>query len=83
LVFVLGLVRLYRGKIFARWVYKNATARDDMTDDAFLRTQLHDDATLFVCKLCILVKCLRDIKNPNNNDHGYSIDAFGVVFTWT
>ncbi len=27
-------MRLYRGKIFARWVYKDTNARDDMTTTA-------------------------------------------------
>jgi hypothetical protein len=29
--FFFGMMRLYRGKIFARWVYKDTNARDDMT----------------------------------------------------
>ncbi len=32
---VFGLVRLYIGKIFARWVYKNTNARNDMTMRCF------------------------------------------------
>ncbi len=31
LLFSSGWMRLYRGKIFARWVYRNTNARDDMT----------------------------------------------------
>ncbi len=31
-----GLVRLYRGKIFARWVYNNTNARDDTTMRCFV-----------------------------------------------
>jgi hypothetical protein len=30
-----GLVRLFLGKIFARWVYKNTNARDDTTMRCF------------------------------------------------
>jgi hypothetical protein len=41
-------MRLYRGKIFARWVYKNTNARDDMT------TFLLDGC------VCIGVKYLQD-----------------------
>ncbi len=45
-----GLVRLYRGKIFARWVYKNTNARNDMT----MRCVLSDWC------VCIGVKYLQD-----------------------
>ncbi len=52
--FCFGLVRLYRGKIFARWVYKNTNARK--------LTQWQDDALLVVSDwcVCIEVKYLQD-----------------------
>ncbi len=49
--FFFGLVRLYRGKIFARWVYPYTNARDDMT---MMRCFFSDWC------VCIGVKYLQD-----------------------
>ncbi len=46
-----GWLRLYRGKIFARWVYPYTNARDDMTT---MRCFFLDGC------VCILVKYLQD-----------------------
>ncbi len=40
---VVGAMRLYRGKIFARWVYNNTNARNDMTMRCSMR--------LYLCKI--------------------------------
>ncbi len=45
-----GWMRLYRGKIFARWVYPYTNARDDMT----MRCFVSDGC------VCIFVKYLQD-----------------------
>ncbi len=56
--FCVGWVRLYRGKIFARWVYKKGK-----------RTQWHDDALLFLSDwcVCIEVKYSQDGFTQNTN----------------
>ncbi len=81
-----GWLRLYRGKIFARWVYKTTNARDDMTTmrcffwtDAFVSFKNILDGCV-----CIGVKYLQDgfTKLQTHAMTWRVIDDDALLFFW-